>query len=110
MNYLSLVCALIGVAGVLYSIIIATLVKSAPAGSERMQQIAGAIREGAVAYLNRQMKSMGIAGAVIFVIILITMKATTAIGFLVGAIASYVAGYVGNHSVDLLRNLRRTDS
>ncbi len=105
MNYLSLVCALIGVVGVLYSIIIATLVKSAPAGNERMQEIAGAIREGAVAYLNRQMKSMGIAGAVVFVIILITMKATTAIGFLIGAVASYVAGYVGMR-VSVLANVR----
>jgi K(+)-stimulated pyrophosphate-energized sodium pump len=105
MNYLSLVCALVGVVGVLYSIIIATVVKSAPAGNERMQQIAGAIREGAVAYLNRQMKSMGIAGVVIFIIILVTMKATTAIGFLVGAVASYVAGYVGMR-VSVLANVR----
>jgi len=48
---------------------------------------------------------MGIAGAVVFVIILITMKATTAIGFLIGAVASYVAGYVGMR-VSVLANVR----
>jgi K(+)-stimulated pyrophosphate-energized sodium pump len=48
---------------------------------------------------------MGIAGAVIFVIILVTMKASTAIGFLVGAVASYVAGYVGMR-VSVVANVR----
>nr|MCU0560781.1 sodium/proton-translocating pyrophosphatase [Desulfobacterales bacterium] len=73
MNYLPLVCTLIGVVGVLYAIVVAGMVKSAPAGNERMQQISGAIKEGAIAYLNRQGKSMGIAGIVIFIIIAVTM-------------------------------------
>ena len=53
MNYLSLICTLVGAAGVLFSIIIAVMVKGAPAGNEKMQEIANAIKEGAIAYLNR---------------------------------------------------------
>ena len=105
MNLLPLVCTLIGLAGVIFAIVIAGIVRSAPAGSERMQEIANAIKEGAVAYLNRQLTSMGIAGIVVFVIILIALKATTAIGFLVGAVASFLAGYIGMR-VSVLANVR----
>ena len=71
MDYLPLVCTLIGVVGVIFAIILASVVKGAPAGNEKMQEIAAAIKDGAIAYLNRQLKSMGIAGAIIFVIIII---------------------------------------
>ena len=72
MNYLlPLICTLVGIAGVVFSLIIASLVKSAPTGSEKMNEIANAIKTGAIAYLNRQLKSMGIAGIIIFVIIVI---------------------------------------
>ena len=58
MSILPLICTLVGIAGVIFSIILAANVKSAPAGNERMQEIASAIKEGAIAYLNRQLKSM----------------------------------------------------
>ena len=73
MDYLPLVCTLVGVVGVIFAIILASVVKRAPAGNEKMQEIAGAIKEGAIAYLNRQLKSMGIAGIIIFVIIIFTL-------------------------------------
>ncbi len=106
-----LVCALIGIAGVLFSMIIAGVVKSAPAGNERMQEIADAIKEGAIAYLNRQLKSVAIAGAIIFVIILAMpgLGIKTAIGFLIGAAASYVAGYVGMR-VSVIGNVRTAEA
>ena len=94
-NNLPLVCTLVGVIGVLFSIIVATVVKSAPAGDEKMQGIASAVKEGAIAYLNRQMKSMGIAGAIIFIVIFFALDPTKAIGFAVGAVASFLAGYIG---------------
>jgi K(+)-stimulated pyrophosphate-energized sodium pump len=109
MNYLSLVCTLVGVAGVLYAIIVAGMVKSAPAGNERMRQISAAIAEGAIAYLNRQLKSVGVAGIIIFVIIAVTMKVTTAIGFLVGAVSSYLAGYIGMR-VSVIANVRVSEA
>jgi K(+)-stimulated pyrophosphate-energized sodium pump len=109
MNYLPLVCTLIGAVGVLYAIVVAGMVKAAPAGNERMQQISGAIAEGAIAYLNRQAKSMGIAGVIIFIIIAVTMKISTAIGFLVGAVASFMAGYIGMR-VSVLANVRVSEA
>jgi len=109
MNNIPLICTLVGVVGVLYAIIIAGVVKGAPAGNEKMQEIAGAIAEGAIAYLNRQLKSMSIAGAVIFIIIFATLGAKTAIGFLIGAAASYAAGYIGMR-VSVLANVRTAEA
>ena len=109
MNYLPLICTLVGAAGVLFSIIIAVIVKGAPAGNEKMQEIANAIKEGAIAYLNRQMKSMGIAGLIIFVIIIALLGVKTAIGFLLGAIASFLAGYIGMR-VSVIANVRTAEA
>jgi K(+)-stimulated pyrophosphate-energized sodium pump len=109
MNYLPLICTLVGVAGVLFAIIMAFIVKSAPAGNEKMQEIASAIKEGAIAYLNRQMKSMGIAGLIIFGIIIAALGTKTAIGFLLGAVASFVAGYIGMR-VSVIANVRTAEA
>jgi len=109
MNNIPLVCTLVGVAGVLFSIILAGIVKGAPAGDEKMQAIAGAIQEGAIAYLNRQLKSMGIAGIIIFAVIFATMGAKTAFGFLIGAVASFMAGYIGMR-VSVLANVRTAEA
>ena len=100
-----LICTLVGVAGVLFAVILAGIVKAAPAGDEKMQSIANAIKEGAIAYLNRQMKSMGIAGIIIFVVIFATMGMKTSLGFLLGAVASFLAGYIGMR-VSVLANVR----
>jgi K(+)-stimulated pyrophosphate-energized sodium pump len=110
MDYLlPLICTLVGVAGVVFSIVIAGVVRSAPAGNEKMQEIATAIKTGAIAYLNRQLKSMGIAGIILFVIIGFALSWKTAIGFLIGAIASFVAGYVGMR-VSVLANVRTAEA
>ena len=117
MHNIPLICTLVGLIGVAYSIIIAGVVKSAPAGNERMNEIAGAIKEGAIAYLNRQLKSVATAGALIFAIILIGygMKdgwgagLRNAIGFLVGASASYAAGYIGMR-VSVIANVRTAEA
>ena len=108
-NNLPLICTLVGVVGVLFAIILAGLVKTAPAGDEKMQEIAGAIKEGAIAYLNRQLKSMSIAGGVIFLIVLAMLGAKAAIGFLIGAVASFVAGYIGMR-VSVIANVRTAEA
>ena len=109
MNYLPLVCTLIGISGVIFSVILANAVRNAPAGDEKMNEIADAIKEGAIAYLNRQMKSMGITGIILFIIIGIFLGWTTAIGFLIGAIASFIAGYVGMR-VSVIANVRTAEA
>jgi len=109
MNYVPLVCTLVGIAGVIFSIVLASVVKNAPAGNERMNEIAGAIKQGAVAYLNRQLKSMGTAAIVLFIIIALTLGVTTAIGFLLGAAASFCAGYIGMR-VSVLANVRTAEA
>ena len=109
MSNIPLLCTLVGVVGIVYSVIIAMVVKGAPAGNERMQEIAGAIQEGAVAYLNRQMKSMGITGIIIFIVIFAALGGKTAVGFAVGAIASFLAGYIGMR-VSVLANVRTAEA
>ncbi len=104
-----LTCTLVGVVGILYSLIMAGVVKSAPSGNEKMNEIANAIKEGAIAYLNRQARSMGITGIIICAIIWFTMGSLTAIGFAVGAIASFFAGYIGMR-VSVLANVRTAEA
>ena len=104
-----LISALIGIAGVIFAAILAGIVKSSPAGDEKMREIAEAIREGAIAYLNRQLITMSVTGLVIFVIIFLSIDFKTAIGFLVGAVASFIAGYVGMR-VSVLANVRTAEA
>jgi K(+)-stimulated pyrophosphate-energized sodium pump len=109
MSNIELYCTLVGIGGVLFVLFLIGVVKSAPAGDEKMGAIAAAIKEGAVAYLNRQLKTVVIAAGVIVVIIATTMGVTTAVGFVIGATASYIAGYVGMR-VSVIANVRTAEA
>ena len=80
---------------VLYGIFTVRWVLSQSAGNARMQEIAGAVQEGASAYMNRQYTTIAIAGVVLFVVLGVALNWPTAIGFLIGAVFSGLAGYIG---------------
>ncbi|WP_440695416.1 sodium-translocating pyrophosphatase [Candidatus Pelagibacter sp. HIMB109] len=86
---------LCGVAAVAYGWIASKQILEASAGNKTMQDIAGAIQEGAQAYLNRQYKTIALVGAVVLVLITVLFSPLVAAGYLIGAALSGVAGYVG---------------
>jgi K(+)-stimulated pyrophosphate-energized sodium pump len=88
----ALACA---VAALVYGVFSIKWVLAQPTGNDRMREIAAAIQQGAQAYLNRQYTTIGIVGAILFVILGLVLNWPTAFGFLVGALLSGIAGYTG---------------
>jgi K(+)-stimulated pyrophosphate-energized sodium pump len=88
----ALLCA---AAALVYGGVSVKWILAKPAGSERMQEIAAAIQEGAMAYLNRQYTTIGLVGVVLLVLVGIFIGWATAIGFAIGAVFSGLAGYIG---------------
>ena len=97
-----LACGLVALA---YGLVTARQVLAADAGSARMQEISGAVQEGARAYLNRQYTTIGIVGVVIFVLLWLLLGVHVGIGFIIGAVLSAAAGYVGMN-VSVRANVR----
>ena len=83
------------VIAILYGLFLAKSVLKKNAGDEKMQNISSAIREGAKAYLNRQYKTIFYIAIFLFAILWFAVGLTTALGFLLGAFLSALAGYIG---------------
>ncbi|WCJ63439.1 sodium-translocating pyrophosphatase [Agrobacterium tumefaciens] len=96
---------LCGVLSVVYAVWTTKSVLDADQGNERMREIAGYIREGAQAYLTRQYLTIAIVGLIVAVLAWYLLSAIAAIGFVIGAVLSGVAGFVGMH-VSVRANLR----
>jgi K(+)-stimulated pyrophosphate-energized sodium pump len=103
---LAMACAVVGL--IFAVLLIGKILRLSP-GNERMRQIAGAVEEGAKAYLNRQVVSISMIAFVLFVLLFFFKDHPTAIGFVIGATCSLAAGFIGMR-IAVLANTRTTQA
>ena len=109
MEQIFIFSCLAGALAIIYGFITAKQVLGMSAGTKKMQAISNAIQEGASAYLKRQYYTIALVGVIIFIIIAFFLNLSVALGFLVGAILSGMAGFIGMH-ISVRANVRTTEA
>jgi len=109
MNQILWIIIACGALSIVYGALTTRSLLAASAGNARMQEIAAAIQEGASAYLSRQYTTIAIVGVVIFGVLAYLLSFTVAIGFLIGALLSGAAGFIGM-LVSVRANVRTTQA
>ena len=104
--YFSLFC---GLSALLYGVIISKTILAMPPGDSKMQEISRAIQEGAQAYLTRQYLTISFVGFIIFFFLFYFFNFKVSIGYLIGALLSGTAGFVGMH-ISIRSNVRTAES
>ncbi|MDP3740776.1 MAG: sodium-translocating pyrophosphatase [bacterium] len=97
------------VVAIIYGLILTWVISKKPSGNEKMREIANAIKEGANAYLKRQYQTVALVAAPLFALIWLLLDGSTAIAFLIGAVASALAGFIGM-SVAVRANVRTAEA
>ena len=104
--WFALICSVIAIA---YGAFLAASIMKKPTGNDRMREIAAAIQAGAKAYLNRQYRTISVIAVILFFILWWKLGIVMALGFLVGAVFSALAGYIGMN-VSVRSNIRTTEA
>lgn len=108
-SYINEIVIACGVLALLYGLVTSRSILALSTGNEKMQQIAAAIQEGARAYLNRQYSMIAIVGLIIFAFLTAVLGTDVGIGYLIGAVLSGLAGYIGMN-VSVRANVRTTEA
>ena len=109
MNSYTIFAIIAAAVAIIYGALLAASILKKPAGNDRMKEIAAAIQAGAKAYLNRQYRTIAIIGIILFVVLGFALSWTIALGFLVGAVLSALAGYIGMN-VSVRSNVRTAEA
>jgi K(+)-stimulated pyrophosphate-energized sodium pump len=94
---------------ILYGAFLIRFIIKQPSGDEKMKSIATAIQDGAQAYLNRQYRTIGIVAVIVALLIGYFLNITTAVAFIIGALLSGAAGYIGMH-ISVRANVRTAEA
>lgn len=95
MDKILIIAPIVGAVALLFALVKAMYVSKQDAGNDRMKEIAGYIQEGALAFLTREYKYLAIFIVVLFAILALSINIGTAVCYLIGAVFSICAGYIG---------------